>query len=118
MSWRPSLTAVTAFLPFAAIPFANAILPPETHLFGHKIDLTAAALNQGVIADINVGLLYIFAVSSLAVYGAVLGGWASNNKYSLLGRPASRRPDGQLRVGPGPLGHRGADAGRVSSEHW
>src|SRR5208337_1620057 len=81
----PILTAVTAFLPFAAIPFANTILPPEISLFGHKVNLTAAALNQGVIADVNVGLLYIFAVSSLAVYGAVLGGWASNNKYSLLG---------------------------------
>ena len=44
-----------------------------------------AALNQGVIADVNVGLLYVFAMGSLAVYGAVLGGWASNNKYSLLG---------------------------------
>ena len=81
----PILTSGTAFLPFAAIPFANTILPPEISLFGHKVDLTAAALNQGVIADVNVGLLYIFAVSSLAVYGAVLGGWASNNKYSLLG---------------------------------
>jgi NADH-quinone oxidoreductase subunit H len=37
------------------------------------------------IADINVGLLYIFAISSLAVYGIVLGGWSSGNKYSLLG---------------------------------
>ncbi len=37
------------------------------------------------IADVNVGLLYIFAISSLAVYGIVLGGWASGNKYSLLG---------------------------------
>ena len=81
----PILAAATAFLPFACIPFANTVLPPEITLFGHKIDLTAAALNQGVIADVNVGLLYIFAVSSLAVYGAVLGGWASNNKYSLLG---------------------------------
>ena len=81
----PFLTAVTALLPFAAIPFANTMFPPEITLFGQKLDLTAAALNQGVIADVNVGLLYIFAVSSLAVYGAVLGGWASNNKYSLLG---------------------------------
>lgn len=81
----PVLTAVTALLPFAAIPFTSTMLPPEITLFGHKVDLTAAALNQGVIADVNVGLLYIFAVSSLAVYGAVLGGWASNNKYSLLG---------------------------------
>jgi NADH-quinone oxidoreductase subunit H len=81
----PLLTAATALLPFAAIPFSGAILPPEITLFGHKLDLTVANLNQGVIADINVGLLYIFAVGSLAVYGAVLGGWASNNKYSLLG---------------------------------
>ncbi len=81
----PFLTAVTALLPFAAIPFTNTVMPPEITLLGHKIDLTAAALNQGVIADLNVGLLYIFAVGSLAVYGAVLGGWASNNKYSLLG---------------------------------
>ncbi len=81
----PILTAVFAFLPFACIPFANTVLPPEITLFGHRVDLTAAALNQGVIADLNVGLLYIFAVSSMAVYGAVLGGWASNNKYSLLG---------------------------------
>ena len=81
----PFLTAVTALLPFAAIPFASSFFPAEFTLFGHKIDAAAAGLNQGVIADLNVGLLYIFAVSSLAVYGAVLGGWASNNKYSLLG---------------------------------
>ena len=81
----PMLTAFTAFLPFAAIPFASQILPPVITIYGHKLDLTVAALNQGVIADLNVGILYIFAISSLSVYGAVLGGWASNNKYSLLG---------------------------------
>jgi len=81
----PILTAVCAFLPFAVIPFAGTILPAEIIFYGHKIDLSVASLNQGVIADTNIGLLYIFAVSSLAVYGAVLGGWSSNNKYSLLG---------------------------------
>jgi NADH-quinone oxidoreductase subunit H len=81
----PIITAGTAFLPFAAIPFTQSLLPPEIFIYGHKVDLTVAALNQGVIADVNIGLLYIFAVSSLSVYGAVLGGWASNNKYSLLG---------------------------------
>lgn len=81
----PIITAVTAFLPFAVIPFASNILPDKITIYGQTIDLTVANLNQGVIADINVGLLYVFAMGSLAVYGAVLGGWASNNKYSLLG---------------------------------
>jgi NADH-quinone oxidoreductase subunit H len=81
----PIITAVTAFLPFAVIPFAKDILPPQLTIYGQTFDLTTAGLNQGVIADINVGLLYVFAMGSLAVYGAVLGGWASNSKYSLLG---------------------------------
>ncbi|MGA9756151.1 MAG: NADH-quinone oxidoreductase subunit NuoH [Desulfobaccales bacterium] len=81
----PAITAGAAFLPFAVIPFAGNILPPEFTLYGYKVDLTVAALNQGVVADTNIGLLYIFAVGSLGVYGAILGGWASNNKYSLLG---------------------------------
>ena len=81
----PIITAVTAFLPFAVIPFAKDILPDKFTIYGQTVDLTVANLNQGVIADINVGLLYVFAMGSLAVYGAVLGGWASNNKYSLLG---------------------------------
>ena len=38
-----------------------------------------------VIADINVGILYIFAISSLSVYGIIMGGWASNSKYPFLG---------------------------------
>jgi NADH-quinone oxidoreductase subunit H len=81
----PIITTVTALLPFAAIPFAQQILPASITIHGHTLDLSVAALNQGVIADVNIGILYIFAVSSLSVYGAVLGGWASNNKYSLLG---------------------------------
>lgn len=81
----PVITAAAAFLPFAVIPFAGNILPAEITLYGYKLDLSAAALNQGVIADTNIGLLYIFAMGSLGVYGAILGGWASNNKYSLLG---------------------------------
>jgi NADH-quinone oxidoreductase subunit H len=77
----PLIVVVCALVPFAVIPFAKG-LGLETLLgpLASKYDL-----NTGVVADVNVGILYIFAVSSLGVYGVVLGGWASNNKYSLLG---------------------------------
>lgn len=68
----PAVIVVTALVSYAVIPFGD-----EVTLLGRKIDL--------VIADVNVGILYLFAISSLGVYGVVMGGWASNNKYSLLG---------------------------------
>jgi NADH-quinone oxidoreductase subunit H len=77
----PVIVVICAIIPFAVIPFAKGL--------GLESVLGPAAaryhLNQGVISDVNVGILYIFAVSSLGVYGVLLGGWASNNKYSLLG---------------------------------
>lgn len=68
----PVLALIPAFISFAVIPFGDRI-----QLFGQSIDL--------VIADVNIGLLYVFGVASLGIYGIVLGGWASNNKYALLG---------------------------------
>ena len=70
--FAPGLTALTALLTFAVVPFS----PPIT-LFGKEVPI--------VICDLNIGLLYIFGLSSLAVYGVVLGGWASNSKYAMLG---------------------------------
>jgi NADH-quinone oxidoreductase subunit H len=68
----PAVTFIPAFISFAVIPFGD-----QVRLFGRTIDL--------VIADVNIGLLYVFGVASLGIYGIVLGGWASNNKYALLG---------------------------------
>jgi NADH-quinone oxidoreductase subunit H len=68
----PAVVAVTALLMFAVVPFGQDIT-----LLGRKIPL--------VITDLNIGLLYVLALSSLGVYGVALGGWASNSKYSLLG---------------------------------
>lgn len=68
----PMISLVVALSAFAVIPFGNAI-----NIFGLNIPLR--------LADVNVGILYIFGVSELGVYGIVLAGWASNNKYALLG---------------------------------
>ena len=68
----PAVVAVTALLMFAVVPFGSSLT-----LWGHEIPL--------VISDLNVGLLYVFALSSLGVYGVALGGWASNSKFALLG---------------------------------
>ncbi len=70
--FAPAVIVITALVSYAVIPFGNSIT-----IMGKSIDL--------VVADVNVGLLYLLAVSSLGVYGVVMGGWASNNKYSLLG---------------------------------
>lgn len=68
----PVLTFVPALIIVAVIPFGK-----EFTLFGQRIDL--------VISNFNMGILYVLGVSSLGIYGLVLAGWSSNNKYSLLG---------------------------------
>src|SRR4051794_20948607 len=54
-----------------------------------------------VIADINVGILYVFAISSLEVYGVIMGGWASNSKYPFLGalRSAAQMVSYEVSIG-------------------
>ena len=68
----PVLAVIPALIVFAAIPFGG-----QYTLWGHKVNL--------VIADLDVGVLYVFAISSLATYGVVMAGWASNNNWSILG---------------------------------
>ena len=68
----PMVSFFCALSMFAVIPFGDSVT-----LFGREIKL--------VIADVDIGILYIFAMGTLGEYGIVLGGWASGNKYGLLG---------------------------------
>src|SRR6201986_3889150 len=67
----PSLAMLTAMMTCAVVPWGG-----DINLFGRTISLQ--------IADVNIGILYVFAVVSLGVYGIMIGGWSSNNKFSLL----------------------------------
>ncbi|HVU54970.1 MAG TPA: NADH-quinone oxidoreductase subunit NuoH [Puia sp.] len=67
----PGLAMLTAMMTSAVVPWSS-----HFDLFGRHISLQ--------IADINIGILYIFGVVSMGVYGIMIGGWASNNKFSLL----------------------------------
>jgi NADH-quinone oxidoreductase subunit H len=92
------LTAALAI--FAVIPFGSS-LPPDLGIPGihHAIQLVVAP-------QLDVGLIYVFALSSIAVYGVILGGWASNSKYSFLGglRSSAQLIAYELPLGLGILG--------------
>jgi NADH-quinone oxidoreductase subunit H len=68
----PILAAAPAMLTVAVIPF------------GGRVEIGGVSTNLS-IADLDIGILYVLAISGLGVYGVILGGWASNSKYSLLG---------------------------------
>ena len=86
--YAPALVAMTALLIFAVVPFGD-----TWTFFGRRFPL--------VIADLNVGLLFVLALSSVSVYGVALGGWASNSKFSLLGgvRSAAQMISYELSLG-------------------
>ena len=69
----PMLAAIPAIVVFAVIPLGG-----TAYLFGLPVNLTLAP-------NLNVGVLYVLAITSISVYGIVLAGWASNSKYSMLG---------------------------------
>jgi NADH-quinone oxidoreductase subunit H len=84
----PSLSMLTACMASAVIPFGGSIL-----IDGQYINVQAI--------EVNIGILYIFGVVALGVYGIMIGGWASNNKFSLLGaiRAASQNISYELAMG-------------------
>ena len=68
----PALPVITAFLALSVIPFGDTV-----HVFGRDVPLQ--------VTDVNIAVLWILGTTSMGVYGIVLGGWASNSKYPLLG---------------------------------
>ena len=70
--WAPVITMVPSIVIAAVIPWG-----PTIEMFGRMIKLS--------VAEINVGVLYLMSIASIAVYGIVLAGWSSNNKYAMLG---------------------------------
>ena len=74
----PVIAVTIALVTFAVIPFSGANILSE----GVR---TATVADPLVIADVNIGILYILAIASIAVYGVTLAGWSSNSKYALLG---------------------------------
>jgi len=84
----PGLAMLTACMTSAVIPWGD-----KVELFGRTISLQ--------IADVNIGILYVFGVVSMGVYGIMIGSWASNNKYSLMGglRAASQVISYELSMG-------------------
>jgi NADH-quinone oxidoreductase subunit H len=84
----PCLAMLTATLTSAVIPWSTPM-----HLFGRDVNMQ--------VADIDIGILYIFGVVSLGVYGIMIGGWASNNKFSLIAsiRGASQMISYELAMG-------------------
>ncbi|MEY4384602.1 MAG: hypothetical protein RI995_2144 [Bacteroidota bacterium] len=84
----PCLSMLTALMTSAVVPFGDTVT-----IAGVTFDL------QGI--DVNIGILWVFGIVSLGVYGILIGGWASNNKYALLGgiRAASQNISYELAMG-------------------
>ncbi len=112
----PCLAMLTAMMTGAVIPWGD-----KVHFFDRDISLQ--------IADVNIGILYIFGVVSMGVYGIMIGSWASNNKYSLMGgmRAASQIISYELAMGialiallmmTGTLSLREMVEAQVNNDHW
>jgi NADH-quinone oxidoreductase subunit H len=89
----PVLTVIPALIILAVLPWGGVVT-----IFGREVSLG--------LTDINVGVLFIFAIASVSVYGIVLAGWASNNKYAMLGglRSSAQMISYELALGLGFVG--------------
>ncbi len=96
----PIVILVAAFAAFAVIPFGS-VLPTNLGVEGIEKPIRLV-----VAPGMNVGVLYVFALSGIAVYGVILGGWASNSKFSFLGglRSSAQLIAYELPMGLGLLG--------------
>lgn len=101
----PALAVSTALLAFAVVPFGATSVPPDPPAklkanasveqkteyqedlatYEEKLEEYRTSYQFVVAPNVNIGILFVFAVASLNVYGVILGGWAANSKYSLLG---------------------------------
>jgi NADH-quinone oxidoreductase subunit H len=95
----PILILASALAVYAVIPFGSQLPPIPALGIDQPIDLIVAP-------QLDVGLIYVFALSSIAVYGVILGGWSSNNKYGFLGclRSSAQMIAYELPLGLGILG--------------
>ena len=89
----PLVSLVPAFMTFAVVPFASSMMIGDRSV-------------SFQIADLNVGILYVFAIASLGVYGIIMAGWASNSKYTMLGslRSSSQMISYELSMGLSVIG--------------
>jgi len=85
----PAVAVITSLMAIAVVPFGGTVAPPAPQPNVAAFEASQAEYRShfsAVLAPaIDVGILYVFALGSLAVYGVILAGWSANNKYSLLG---------------------------------
>ena len=99
----PIVIFIAAIVVFAVIPFGS-VIPAD--VFPASWGIEVPGIRLVAAPGIDVGMVYVFAVGSIAVYGVVLGGWASNNKFSFLGgmRSSAQLISYELPMGLGILG--------------
>lgn len=81
----PAIALSTAMLAFAVVPFGQTTVPPEDNPTVQRLWEYRDSYQFVIAPGLDIGIVFIFAVTSLTVYAIILGGWSSNNKYSLIG---------------------------------